>query len=47
MCKKLLIGLSSDSKPESRVNIMVTRGEREGGINWGIGVDIHTVLYIK
>ena len=27
---------------------MVTRWEREGGgINWEIGIDIHTLLYIK
>ena len=28
--------------------LMVTRWEREGGgINWEIGIDIHTLLYIK
>ena len=27
---------------------MVTRGEsREGGINWEIGMDIYTLLYVK
>ena len=27
---------------------MVTKGEREvGGINWEIGIDIYTLLYIK
>ena len=26
---------------------MVTRGERRGGINWEIGIDIYTLLYIK
>ena len=28
-------------------NLMVTRGGREGGINWEIGIDIYTLLYIK
>ena len=28
--------------------LIVTKGERErGGINWEIGTDIYTVLYIK
>ena len=26
---------------------MVTKGERWGGINWEIGIDIYTLLYIK
>ena len=26
---------------------MVTRGVREGGINWEIGTDIYTLQYIK
>ena len=26
---------------------MVTKGEREGGINWEIGIDIYTLLCIK
>ena len=28
---------------------MVTKGEsdREGGLNWEIGIDIYTLLYIK
>ena len=26
---------------------MVTRQERGGGINWEIGIDIYTLLYIK
>ena len=27
---------------------MVTKGEKEGrGINWDVGIDIHTVLYKK
>ena len=26
---------------------MVTKGERGEGINWEIGVDIYTLLYIK
>ena len=26
---------------------MVTRGERGGGINWEIKIDIYTLLYIK
>ena len=26
---------------------MVTRGERGLGINWEIGIDIYTLLYIK
>ena len=26
---------------------MVTRGEKGGGINWEIEVDIYTLLYIK
>ena len=26
---------------------MVTRGGREKGINWEIGIDIYTLLYIK
>ena len=26
---------------------MVTRGERRGGINWEIGIDIYILLYIK
>ena len=26
---------------------MVTRGKREGRINWDIGNDIYTLLYIK
>ena len=26
---------------------MVTRGERWRGINWEIGIDIYTLLYIK
>ena len=25
---------------------MFTRGERRGGINWEIGIDIYTLLYI-
>ena len=27
--------------------LMVTRGERGKGINWEIGIDIYTLLYIK
>ena len=27
--------------------LMVTKGERGGGINWEIGIDIHILLYIK
>ena len=27
--------------------LMVTKGERGGGINWEIGTDIYTVLYTK
>ena len=27
--------------------LMVTRGKEGRGINWEIGVDIYTVLYIK
>ena len=26
---------------------MVTGGKAGGGINWEIGIDIHTLLYIK
>ena len=26
---------------------MVTRGKGGGGINWEIGIDIYTLLYIK
>ena len=26
---------------------MVTKRERVGGINWKIGIDIYTLLYIK
>ena len=26
---------------------MVTRGEKGRGINWEIGIDIYTLLYIK
>ena len=26
--------------------LTVTEGERKGGINWEIGIDIYTVLYI-
>ena len=27
---------------------MVTKGEKAGrGINWDVGIDIHTLLYIK
>ena len=26
---------------------MVTKGERRGGINWEIGIDIYTLLYIR
>ena len=26
---------------------VVTKGERQGGINWKIGTDIYTLLYIK
>ena len=26
---------------------MINKGERRGGINWEIGVDINTLLYIK
>ena len=26
---------------------MVTRGESGGGINWKIGIDMYTLLYIK
>ena len=26
---------------------MVTRGERGGGINWEIGIDIYTLQYIE
>ena len=26
---------------------MVTKGERGGEINWEIGIDIYTLLYIK
>ena len=27
--------------------LMVTKGEKGGGINWEIGIDIYTLLYIK
>ena len=27
--------------------LMVTKGERGGGINWEIGIDTYTLLYIK
>ena len=27
--------------------LMVTKGERGGGISWEIGTDIYTVLYTK
>ena len=27
--------------------LMVTKGESGGGINWEIGMDIYTLLYIK
>ena len=27
--------------------LVVTKGERGGGINWEIGTDIYTVLYTK
>ena len=27
--------------------LMVTKGERERGINWEIGTDIYTLLYMK
>ena len=27
--------------------LMVTKWERRGGINWEIGIDIYTLLYIK
>ena len=27
-------------------NLMVTKGERWGGINWEIGIGIYTLLYI-
>ena len=27
--------------------LMVTKGERGRGINWEIGIDIYTLLYIK
>ena len=27
--------------------LMVTKGESVGGINWEIGTDIYTLLYIK
>ena len=30
-----------------KTNLWVTRGEREGGINWEIGIDIYTLLYIR
>ena len=26
---------------------MVTKGEIRGGINWEVGIDIYTLLYIK
>lgn len=26
---------------------MVTNGERKGQINWGAGIDIYTLLFIK
>ena len=27
--------------------LMVTKGERGGRINWEIGIDVYTLLYIK
>ena len=27
--------------------LMATSGEKVGGINWEIGIDIYTLLYIK
>ena len=27
--------------------LMVTRREKGGGINWKIGIDVYTLLYIK
>ena len=27
--------------------LMVTKGERGGGINWEFGINIYTLLYIK
>ena len=31
----------------TKVKLTVTKGERRGGINWEIGIDIYTLLYIK
>ena len=31
----------------TKVKLTVTKGERRGGINWEIGIDIQTLICIK
>ena len=38
---------SRNRDTDVQTNIRIPRGGRWGGMNWEIGIDIHTVLCIK
>ena len=49
---KKMVQMNLFTKQRDRVTdvenkLMVTEGERPGGINWETGIDIYTLLYIK
>ena len=43
----LLIFANRNRVTDMKNKLIVTMGERKGGINWEIGIDIYTLLYIK